>query len=425
LAKKAIKLSYRSAERFSKDYALLKKGKIFLPSKTLLPLKTTLIIDFTVPQIDNIFTVTGVVVKTLDEQIASQMNKPTGMLLALVGETESILNELNSTLSMHKDYRDLLGLAEPAELTPPAPAEETPEEHPSPEKAAAPIEPAAGSVASETASDQTDSEFKDLDDITPQDEADADLPLEWLRDAVEQEEVKRADEAEPEITVAPTAEKKELSLEERKKVKPSGDFLMDLTKAMLRSGYYSTEHPGAKGAKQGLYEKFQECLAESRQVEITKQEDREKTDILISGILDEPVNVRTLVGAGKAELFVPKLREFFKRKGLVTFAIKNDISPEHFESFVDIMSDPKADGSQNAKVGEVLSNALVEHGITEISTVFMDDLIMLELNLPWRVEMAIQRLAKDLKMLPLFKSDSDEASNYRGYHSPSQTPSVS
>ena len=174
--------------------------------------------------------------------------------------------------------------------------------------------------------------------------------MEWLRDAVEQEEVKRSDEAEPEITVAPTTEKKELSLEGRKKVKPSGDFLMDLTKAMLRSGYYSTEHPGAKGAKQGLYEKFQESLAESRQVEITKQEDREKTDILISGILDEPVNVRTLVGAGKSELFVPKLREYFKRKGLVTFAIKNDITPEHFESFVDIMSDPKADGSQNAKV---------------------------------------------------------------------------
>ena len=77
-------MNYRSAERFSKDYALLKKGKIFLPSKTLLPLKTTLVLNFTVPQIDNVFTVTGVVVKTLDEQIAAQMNKPTGMLLALV-----------------------------------------------------------------------------------------------------------------------------------------------------------------------------------------------------------------------------------------------------------------------------------------------------------------------------------------------------
>jgi chemotaxis protein histidine kinase CheA len=333
LVKKAIKLNYRSAERFSKDYALLKRGKIFLPSKTLLPLKTTLIINFTVPQIDNVFTVTGVVVKILDEQIAAQMNKPTGMLLALVGETESILNALNSTLSTNKDYRDLLGLAEAAELTPPSAAEETPEEHPSSEKAAAPIEPAARSVETEAASDQSDREFKDLDDITPQDEADADLTLEWLRDAVDQEEVAKEDAAEPEITVAPTTEKKELSLKERKKVKPSGDFLMDLTKAMLRSGYYSAEHPGSKGAKQGLYEKFQKCLDESREIEITKQEDREKTDILISGILEEPVNVRTLVGAGMAELFVPKLREYFKRKGLVTFAIKNDISIEHFESF--------------------------------------------------------------------------------------------
>ena len=104
----------------------------------------------------------------------------------------------------------------------------------------------------------------------------ADLTLGWLRDAVEQEEVAREDAAAPEITVAPATEKKELSLKERKKIKPSGDFLMDLTKAMLRSGYYSAEHPGAKGAKQGLYEKFQECLGESRQIEITKQEDREK-----------------------------------------------------------------------------------------------------------------------------------------------------
>jgi hypothetical protein len=27
---------------------------------------------------------------------------------------------------------------------------------------------------------------------------------------------------------------------------------MDLTKAMLRSGYYSSDHPGAAGAKKGL-----------------------------------------------------------------------------------------------------------------------------------------------------------------------------
>jgi HEAT repeat protein len=184
---------------------------------------------------------------------------------------------------------------------------------------------------------------------------------------------------------------------------------MDLTKAMLRSGYYSTDHPGAQDAKHGLYDAFQNSLGDSREIMISNQETRERTDILITGILDEPVNVRTLVGAGMAELFVPKLREYFNRKGLVSFAIKKRISLEHFESFVDIMSDPQADRGENAKIGELLSNALVENGITEISAVFMDDMIALELNLPWRVEMAIQRLAKDLKVLPMFQRKSDDS----------------
>ena len=383
MAPKAITLKYRSAERFSKDYALLKKGKIFLPSKTLLPLKTALTLNFTVPEIENVFTVQGVVVKAIDEQVAAQIQKPTGMLLAVTDELDSILNELSSVLSTHKDYQELLGLMPPAVSGTPA-------------------------GDSQSISHPADSKLKSLDEALPEEDGEDALTLDWLRKAVAQEKVVRENVAPPEITLAPTAEKKDLTFEERKKVKPSGDFLMDLTKAMLRSGYYSADHPGSEGAKQGLYEKLQSCLGQSRQIEIIKQENREQTDILIAGILEEPVNIRTLVGAGMADLFVPKLREYFKRKGLVSFAIKSDITLEHFETFVDIMSDPKADTGQDSRVGELLSRSLAESGITEISAVFMDDLIMLELNLPWRVEMAIQRLAKDLKMLPMFQSGTDE-----------------
>ena len=143
------------------------------------------------------------VVKILDEQIAAQMNKPTGMLLAVVDGADLILNELNSKLSTHQDYRNLLDLAEPEELTQPSAVNVTPEEQPSAQKVAAPIEPAAPSVERETVSHQTASEFKDLDDITPQDEADANLTLDWLRKAVAQEEVAREDVPPPEITVAP------------------------------------------------------------------------------------------------------------------------------------------------------------------------------------------------------------------------------
>ncbi|MGD8301394.1 MAG: HEAT repeat domain-containing protein [Desulfobacterales bacterium] len=402
--RKAIKLKYRSAERFAKDYELLKKGKIFLPSDTFLPLKTALMINFTVPEIGHEFTVEGIVIKTLDEQTANRHNTPVGMLLAVRDGAESILAELDAVLATHRKYSKLLGLATEDDTI--APSQETGITAAVTENDAA-LSPATSATA-DTVQDLSESVLDDLNEVAAQWDSDAELTLDWLRDAVMQEEMSTDPEPEPEITVEPTHEQKQLSLADRKKVKPSADFLMDLTKAMLRSGYYSADHPGSKGAKQGLYQKLQHCLGDSKEIMITRQETRQQIDILITGILEEPVNVRTLVGAGMADLFLPKLREYFKRKNLVSFAIKKEITLEHFESFVDMMSDPKADSSESTKTGELLSNALAERGITEISTVFMDDLIMLELNLPWRVEMAIQRLAKDLKMLPMFQSESDE-----------------
>ena len=173
--------------------------------------------------------------------------------------------------------------------------------------------------------------------------------MNWIREAIAQEETTREKESLAQLAAAPVAEKSQLSLADRRKAKPSGEFLMDLTKAMLRSGYYASDHPGSGGAKQGLYESFKKCLEDCSEIMITHQETREKSDIMITGILDEPVNVRTLVGAGMAELFVPKLREYFKRKALVSFAVKNDITLEHFERFVDIMSDPQADTGEKMK----------------------------------------------------------------------------
>ncbi len=233
------------------------------------------------------------------------------------------------------------------------------------------------------------------------------LSMEWIRSAVTQAEAAREEEREAPPVQAAGA-KKDLSPAERGRIKPVGEFVMDLTKAMMRSGYYAAEHPGSHNAKQGLYDALQRCLGESPEITISHQQTREKDEILITGILDEPVNVRAVVGAGMAELFVPKLAECMNRKALMSVAIKKSIPPDHFEGFIDVMSDPKADRGENAKVGTLLTRTLLERGITAISCVFMDDIIVLEKNLPWRVEMAIQRLAKDLKVLPMFKGESDD-----------------
>ena len=288
--------------------------------------------------------VEGGVIKTIDEQTAAKLKKPTGMLVGLIGGPAAALQELNQALHANTYYRMLLNLSDTTE-------EDTSTTPPVPDSGNPPVSEPAPQSAPESVAD---------DDA---------LTMDWIREAIAQEEAAREKETAAQIAAAPVAEKKQLSLEDRAKAKPSGEFLMDLTKAMLRSGYYSPDHPGSAGAKQGLYESFKKCLGDSNEIMITHQETREQSDILITGILDEPVNVKTLVGTAMAELFFPKLREYFKRKALVSFAVKQDITPEHFERFVDIMSNPQADTGEKNQIGELLSGELAKHDITEISTV--------------------------------------------------------
>ena len=432
MATKNLKLNYLSVDRFLNHYNQMKKGKIFLATKTPLPEQSIVSLNISVPDIDQVMGVPGAVTRVIDTDTASRLKKPTGMIIELTGGPDMALINLNEGLASNEHYRILLDFPNPDPETADQPTASSPEikaqespknpvvqhnpsgtegnemgpeaQSPVPEKSASP--PATTAEAD----DADGKEAAPLDEaLPPENQADdPSLSMDWIREAVTQDEIDR-ETVEPEITAPAISEKKELTPEERNRVKPAGEFIMDLTKAMLRTGYYSTDHPGSDNAKKGLYEAFKKCLVDSREIGINNQETRENTAMLITGILDEPVNVRTLVGMGMADLFVPKLREYFNRKGLISFALKNNITAEHFENFVDIMSDPQADRGQDSKVGELLSNALVEHSITEISTVFMDDIIVLEKNLPWRVEMAIQRLAKDLKILPMFKAQSNEA----------------
>ncbi|MBW2429966.1 MAG: hypothetical protein JRF56_13470 [Deltaproteobacteria bacterium] len=398
---KPFDINYRSAEKFFQDYLQLREAALFVRSDDPVPPKTELAINITVPRIDYAFQLKGVVAKMRDRKTAEQLEKPPGMLVRIAGNMKDFFQELDQKLLVDEKYQFLLELCETLDDSD-CILGETIAENPSSEDAD---------------KSNSGSDLNELSGQTGSDQArgnaaaksQSDLTFEWLREAVAQEEAV-VEEAPPlEIAEPPTQDKKNLTDLEREKIQPVADFIMDLTKAMLRSGYYAPEHPGTAEAKQGLFEQFQSCLGDSQEIMLTNLVSRKKTDVLITGILDEPVSVRTLVGAGKAELFVPKLRDFFDRKGLMSFAIKKQMAASHFESYIDIMSDPKADRAKNNKMGEVLTRALTDHGITEISTVFLDDIIVLEKNLPWRVEMAILRLTKDLKILPMFKEKSDDA----------------
>jgi len=452
LAIKDIKLNYVTVERFLSDYSQLRKGSIFLPAKAALPDQTSVALHIFIPVLEQTVVVEGAVARADDARAAASQKKKGGIFICLKKNPAAALQNLNDILSTYEDYRVLL------DLPPPDPASREKANtapKPSPEKLKSPESQSSGSTSGEArlnksaksdppvekpkatydnqyAVDQRPdgeqlvtpwpieeatnypSESQPIEEgtiSTPEvyvEDKDA-LSMSWIRNAISQEEPIREKEIDLQISDAPKSVKQQLTEWERSRVKPAGDFLMALTKAMLRGGDETPDHPGSQSTKEDLHKAFQKCRGESGEIMITRLVTQQSSEILVTGILDDPVNIRLLFGSGMSEFLVPKLQEYFDRINLVSVSIKKDIPLKQFEIFMDIMNDSQADRGTRDKNGELLSMALVEHGITQISTVFKDDLIALELNLPWRVEMAIQRLAKDLTILPMFKSESEEA----------------
>jgi len=393
--KKTIRLNYSSAERFRRDYATLKKGKLFVPIKSPLPAGTMIALAFNFQGIPLTFAAEGIVPRIIDKTAAARLKIPPGVVVKFPDGARNLLQKLDPALSADTAYRNALDLPPLSKTTASSELSESPVIENSQARPPAPMK-GSGDTDGAAAEDETG------------------LSMEWIKTAMAQAYTAKEPESMPDAVVAPAVEKKTLSAAERDLLKPAGDFIMNLTKAMLRSGYYAADHPGAKNAKQGLYDALQCSLADFEELVISCQELDGKNDIYVMGILDEPISVRTLVGEGVSELFVPKLQEYLNRSGLISIAIKKNISAQKFETFVDLMSTSQSHGAQGANIGENLSKTLAQEGLSEISLVFRDELIAIEENLPWRVEMAIQRLAKDLKLLPMFQGASEEAiSNLR------------
>lgn len=388
MEKNLFTVKFTTTTQFNTFYKTIKLKQIFLPVSIPLKETATIILKIIIPVIDHVFVIEGTVSNKssapgksgiyvdISNSMESDLLQIDNILAASDLFSKQVIQEILETTDEDDNSLDMLeseieALTDDFDMTP----EEAPDDLPE--------------VGNTENSAEQHSEWLSFDE---------------LKKLVAQEEQEIEVEIEPEEVVdEPIFEKKVLTDEERQKAEPIGKFIMNLTKAMLRSGYYDPGHPGSGSAKKGLYDEFVRVLGVHSEIMLSIEKTKDDIDIVATGVLDEPVTVRELVGPGVAELFVPKLGEYYERKELLAFAIKKEITPEHFDQFMDIMSDPKVDHSDFEKAGIYLTNALAENDITEISTVFVDDMIHLELNLPGRVEMAIQRLAKDLRVMPMFK----------------------
>ena len=188
------------------------------------------------------------------------------------------------------------------------------------------------------------------------------------------------------------------------------DFVLAMTKAMSKTGYYSTDHPEGQRALMGLFDEFTQLMVNrGNEFSFQLSFSRGTTDEDVA--LYDGQNPIRLMGdiltAGAALNFVPKLVEYFHRQGLLSFTVGREITQTHFEVFIERMTRPP-DFSQEHP-GEELSRDLAKAGVREISVVFNEDRIAsLKGSVPWRAELALTRLRKDLRMIPMLANASVE-----------------
>lgn len=122
-------------------------------------------------------------------------------------------------------------------------------------------------------------------------------------------------------------------------------FVLSLIQAFLRTGYYTSDHPESKKAKEGLYHLFKELfgtedeLMEDELAFIVRDTD-EKEEIFVEGVLPEAQKLSRMMLKGMGELYVPKFAKYMERKDLISLTLKSRMGGTEFSRFVDIMSEP-------------------------------------------------------------------------------------
>ena len=417
MAAPKIKITFNSPRQFVSQFIKnIVHFRFLAPYSQSFPSGTPVSLVMLIPELDYTVTLNASIISCIDRESARLTGRKSGMYFRIDRSQTDMVKKLGYLLAQHPSYKHLIPtdmFGEERKPPPDVPREDAPR---TPEEQAVPRTPEEQAVP-RTSEERAPAPAAEGRGDGAETRAEANLEgdrVEELRhiirdcDTVTLFETENQPPAPTEKVYRTEDAKREFTASERELLEPVAVFILDLTKAMLRSGYYAPDHPGSQEAKRGIYQEFQTAMADRTDITLAKHEIKGRTDVLISGILNDQVSLRALIGTEQAAIFIPKLQEYYVRKSLVSFSLKQDLTLNHFEDFIDIMSDPKVDKGAEGEVGTVLTSALIDRGITEVSTVFMDDILMLDVQLPWRVEMAIQRLAKDLKVLPMFKDKTTE-----------------
>lgn len=200
---------------------------------------------------------------------------------------------------------------------------------------------------------------------------------------------------------------KDLLKDERKRWTLLDEFSSEFIKALLKTSYYTPDHPSSQKAKEGLFERLGKLVEDRFVLTFSREIEEKERDVLVEGIFDGSVSLKEVMGHEKGSLYVPKLWDFMRRKRLVSLSIKTSIGYDEFDRFLNIL----AEAPQQAYTEEdsrKVTMLFVQNGLSNVLPVFEEDILGRGRRLSWMIRIALSRLRKDLKLLPLYKNLTEE-----------------
>lgn len=181
------------------------------------------------------------------------------------------------------------------------------------------------------------------------------------------------------------------------------EFILHLIQAFLRTGYYTSDHPESKKAKEGLYQQFKDFFEQEDELSFLARDEEDQKEILVEGVLPVEQRLSRMMMKGMGELYIPKFVNYLERKELLSLTLKSRMGPDEFTQFIDVMSDPTQLDLHRKEEKEKFLQSLASRGIYNISVMFHEELLFPDREIPWRARVTLSRMRKELKMIPYFQ----------------------
>ncbi len=180
------------------------------------------------------------------------------------------------------------------------------------------------------------------------------------------------------------------------------DFVLALTKTILRPGGYSKDQPEAVRSVEAVHKAFSD-LMQNRGSELTFELSEPPSslgphDILIDDGLNQQF-ARQILSQGIAETFAAKLVEYFVSQRLLVLVMKKGMAKKDLEAFLERRGDRERRGPNDV----ILETAhdLAQHGVHNLLLVpDADRPAELSGRVSWRAELLLARIAREADAIP-------------------------